>query len=163
MIELVMVILLIGIIAAFVVPSMGNLTSTKSGSFAGKLRADIRYAQDLAMTRNARARVYFNNTGTAPAAGYAVAQDSSATGNCSSFAAASDPAGGGNLTVTLNAGTYAGITVTPGFSCLEYDSLGKPYNCSGGLGVCSSTSAGMTVTINPSGSVVITDQTGAVN
>jgi prepilin-type N-terminal cleavage/methylation domain-containing protein len=163
LIELVMVIVLIGILAAFVAPNLGNITSTNAGAFSDKLRADIRYAQNLAMTRNARARVYFNGTGAAPAVGYAVAQDNSAVGDCSSFVVAADPAGGGNLTVTLNTGDYANITVASSTNCLEYDSLGRPYDCIANLAICSATSAGVTVTINPTGSVAITAQTGAVN
>jgi len=163
--ELVMVIVLIAIVAVFVAPRLGDVTAMKAGAFTSKLRADIRYAQNLAMTRNRRARVYFNGTGTAPNPGYAVVVDSGA-GDCSAFVAAADPSGGGNLTVTLNAGDYTGITVPfPSINCLEYDSLGRPFNCSGALGVCSSTSAGMTADVNNDATmrVTVTVQTGAVN
>jgi len=68
--ELVMVIVLIAIVAVFVAPRLGDVTAMKAGAFTSKLRADIRYAQNLAMTRNRRARVYFNGTGTAPNPGY---------------------------------------------------------------------------------------------
>jgi MSHA pilin protein MshC len=163
LIELVMVIVLIGIIAVVAIPRMADVTGTKAGSFNDKLRADIRYAQNLAMTQNRRVRVYFNGTGTAPGAGYAVVTDG-APGNCSAFTAASDPAGSGNLTVTLNAGNYAGITVNSTTNCLEYDSLGRPYDCIANLAACSATSAGPIVTINPGGmTVTVTAQTGAVN
>ncbi len=169
LIELVIVIILIGIIAVFTAPMLSNVSTLNAGAFADKLRADIRYAQSLAMRGNDRVRVYFNGTGgggvTAPAAGYALAYDSSSTNNCSSFAPVSDPGGSGNLTVTLMAGTFANISVTPATSCMEYDTLGRPYDCSGNLGSCTTTaSAGnITVTINPSGSITITAQTGAVN
>lgn len=164
LIELVMILALIVIVAVVVAPKLGDVTATNAGAFLDKLRADIRYAQDLSMTRNRRARVYFNGTGTAPAAGYAVVQDNSATGNCSSFVAASDPSLSGNLTITLNVGQYAGITVVPFSGCLEYGSFGEPYDCGANLGICSVSPAAETITINPGGQVVtVTIQTGAVN
>ena len=166
LIELIIILVLLGIIAVFVAPRMVDVTSMNASAFRDKLCADIRYAQNLAMTGNRRARVYFNGTGTAPGAGYAVVIDSSAIGDCSAFIAATDPAGGGNLTVTLNAGDYTGITVPfPSINCLEYDSLGRTFNCSGALGVCSSTSAGMIADVNNdlTKRVTVFIQTGAVN
>jgi MSHA pilin protein MshC len=170
LIELVMVMVLIGIIAAFAASKLGNITTTNAAAFTDKLRADIRYAQDLAMTRNSRARVYFNGTGTAPnPAGYAVVIDTSVLRDCSGFTAAVDPAGGVSLSVVLNTGNYAGITVTPtpGMNCLEYDSLGRPYNCNAVPANCLSPSSGLLISVNANavavGSVTVTAQTGAVN
>ncbi len=169
LIELIMVIVLIGITAVFVAPRMVDITGTKAGSFKDKLKAEIRYAQNLAMTRNRRVRVYFNNTGpapvTAPAQGYTVGLDSSGAGDCSAFALASDPAGEGDLSVTLNSGDFSGITVAPSTTCLEYDSLGRPYTC--GAGACSTVlmAAAMTMDVNGDATmrVLVTIQTGAVN
>jgi MSHA pilin protein MshC len=170
LIELVMVIVLIAIISLFVAPRMTDVTGTKASAFRDKLKADIRYAQDLAMTRNRRVRVYFNGTGpapvTAPVNGYTVGIDNSGTGDCGVFALATDPAGGGNLSVTLNAGDYVGITVpAPSMTCLEYDSLGRPYNCGGAA--CSTVPLAATMTADVNGDatmrVSVTIQTGAVN
>ncbi len=160
LIELVMVMVLIGILAVFAAPKLGNITSTNAGAFTDKLRADVRYAQNLAMTETARTRVNFSTTS------YSVL--TSPGGTCNSFNTAVDPATGGPYSVTLNAGSYAGITLTlPAMTCLEYDSLGRPYNCTGLGNVCSTNPAGMTVTVNgnavPAGSITITPQTGAVN
>jgi len=167
LIELIMVIVLIGIIAFFAAPRLGTIPSTNAGAFADKLRADVRYVQDVAMTKNRRTRVYFNGTGIAPAAGYTAVQDSSVPGNCSTFTVVTDPASFGNLTVTLNAGSFTGITIAPTMTCLEYDTLGQPYNCGGSLGSCSSTAAGMSIVVNGNGAAVSTlavaAQTGAVN
>jgi MSHA pilin protein MshC len=152
LIELVMVLVLIGILAAFVAPKLGNVTSTKAGSFTDKLRADMRYAQDLAMTRNQRYRVYFN-TAPASAQGYVVVNDANGNGTWGEAGEiASDPAGGGNLSVILNAGQYAGITVsTPAGGFIEFNSLGVP-------------TAAATLTVTPGGqTVTITAQTGTVN
>jgi len=149
LIELVMVLVLIGILAMYAAPRLGNITSTNAGAFTDKLRSDIRYAQNLAMTRNQRYRVYFNGN-PAPAAGYAVVNDAngnSTWGEAGEFAA--DPAGAGNLSVALT-GQYAGITIAAaGF--IEFNSLGAP------------TSAA-TVTVSPGNqTVTVTAQTGAVN
>ncbi len=170
LIELVMVLVLIGIIAVFAAPRLGNVTATNAAAFAEKLRADIRYAQNLAMTRGKRTRVYFNGTGPAPvmapAQGYTIGIDNSGTGNCSAFVLASDPAGGGNMLVTLNAGNFAGITIpAPSITCLEYDSIGRPYTC--GAGACSKVPLAATMTADVNGDttmrVSVTMQTGAVN
>ena len=170
LIELVMVLVLIGIIAAFAAPKFRNITTSNAGAFPDKLRTDIRYAQNLAMTRTSRARVYFNGTGTAPnPAGYAVVIDTSVLHDCSVFTAATDPAGGASLRVTLNTGNYAGITVTPtpGMNCLEYDSLGRPYNCNAVPANCLSPSSGLVISVNANavavGTVTVTAQTGVVN
>ena len=63
-----------------------------------------------------------------------------------------DPAGGGNLIVTLNTGNYAGITVsTPAGGFIEFNALGAP-------------TAAATLTLSPGGQqVTIAAQTGAVN
>lgn len=167
LVELVVVLLLAAVLAAFVAQRLGNVTQMKAGAFATKLRADIRYAQNVAMTRGRRARVYFNGTGTAAAAGYAVVVDGSAGGDCSAFAVVRDQAGSGNLAVTLDAGDYAGITVAPTTTCLEFDSLGTPYDCIANLSICSAAAGGMTITVPAASAAVntvaVAAGTGAVN
>jgi MSHA pilin protein MshC len=169
LIELVTVIVLIGIMAMFVAPRMMDVTGTKAGVFKEKLKADIRYAQNMAMMRNSRTRVYFNGAGpapvTAPAQGYTVGIDSSGTGNCSAFLLVHDPTGSGDLLVTLNSGDYSGITVAPLIPCLEYDSLGRPYTCGGGACSVAPLAAAMTADVNGDATmrVSVTEQTGVVN
>lgn len=145
-IELVMVIVLISIVAVYAAPRLSNVTDTKAGAFVDKLRADIRYAQNLAMTTNQRYRVYFNGSGgSAPANGYSVVNNVTA-------GIAPDPDGSGNLIVTLNSGDYAGITVsTPAGGYIEFNALGVP-------------TAAAAITITPGGQqVTVAAQTGAVN
>lgn len=150
--ELVMVLVLLGILAVVVGPRLVNVSTTKAEAFAGKLRADIRYAQNLAMTENQRYRVYVN-TAPSPAAGYAVVNDTDGDGTwgeAGEFAA--DPAGVGDLSITLNAGEYAGITVAPG-TFIEFDALGRP-----------TVGGGTVLTLSPGGmTITITAQTGALN
>jgi len=153
LIELVMILVLIGILAVFVAPRLPNITASHAISFSDKLRADIRYAQNLAMTRNARYRIYFNSA-PSPNPGYAVTD--------STAAIVQDPAGGGNLSVTLNAGDYTGITgiaMAPLYTFIEFDSLGRPYDNAGSL-----LAAAVILTISPGAvTISITPQTGAVN
>lgn len=167
LLELVIVLVVVAILSVFVAQKIGNVTAMKAAAFTNKLRADIRYAQNVAMTRNRRARVYFNGTGTAPAAGYAVVIDGAA-GICNAFAAVDNPDRSGNLTVVLAAGDYTGITVTPSIACLEYNSLGSPFICSGSLGVCDGSAAPLvTITVPAApaavGTVTVSAGTGAVN
>ncbi len=156
LIELVVILVLLGIIAAFVAPRLGGVTDSKAAAFADKLRADIRYAQALAMSEGRRYRVYVN-TSPAPNPGYAVVNDANGNGTWGEAGeAAVDPAGGGNLSVTLNSGEFTGITVsTPAGGYIEFNSLGAP------------TAGGVTLTVYgdavAAGTVTIADQTGAVN
>jgi len=153
LIELVMVIVLLGILAVYAAPKLGSISTVKASAFADKLRADIRYAQTLAMSSGMRYRIYVN-TAPSPASGYAVVNDSNADGWGTTGAGeyAKDPSGSGNLSVTLNTGDYTGITISPA-ATIEFDSLGKPT-----LG------GGTVLTVSPGGATVtITAQTGAVN
>lgn len=152
-IELIMVLVLIGIIAVFAAPRLGSIASTNASVFADKFRSDIRYAQTLAMTQSRRYRVYIN-TAPSPNPGYSVVNDANGNGIWGEAGeVAINPAGGGSLSIALNAGNYAGITVsTPAGGYIEFDSLGRP------------TGGGVALTVSPGGSVItITETTGAVN
>ena len=146
LIELVMIIVLIGIISVYAAPKLGNVVSTKADAFTDKLRADIRYAQNLAMSQNRRYRVYFN-AAPAPNPGYAVVNDMDGNGTWGGPGEiVMDPAGNGNLSVTLNTGQFAGITFSAvGFSgnFVEFNSLGVPFDNAGAL------AANKNVTLSP--------------
>jgi MSHA pilin protein MshC len=161
LIELVMILVLIGIIAVFAAPKLGNIATTNAGAFADKLRADIRYAQNMAMSTNRRYRVYFN-TAPSPNPGYTVVNDANGNGTWGEAGeVVMDPAGSGDLNIALNAGQYAGITFSAvGFSgnYVEFNALGVPYDSGGALTLSKN------VTISPGGAIVtVTAQTGAVN
>jgi len=141
-----MVIVLIGILAVVAVPKLGDMKGMKAGAFVDKLEADIRYAQNLAMTRNNRYRVYFNAAPAPTPYGYAV------TNNAGTVVE--------NMSVVLNTGDYSGITVVSPFTYIEFDSLGRPYNDAGSL---LAADAIITVLPGPGLSITIKPQTGAVN
>ncbi len=150
LIELVMVLILIGIIAVVAIPKLSDITATNAGAFAKKLRADMRYAQDLAMTRNQRARVTFR---TSPN-GY----DITLGGN-----PVTDPATGSPFSITLNTGQYAGISISAvefAGSYVEFNTLGVPFESGGMLAASKSvTVSGGSISQN----VTVQPQTGAVN
>ncbi len=157
LLELIMILVLISIISVFAAPRLGDVTSTNAGAFTHKLRADIRYAQNLAMSQNRRFRVYFN-TAPSPNPGYAVVNDLNGNGTWGEAGeVAMDPAKSGNLSIALNAGQYTGITVsTPAGGYVEFNSLGSPTVGNGAV---------ITVYSNlvTAGTLTITAQTGAVN
>ena len=160
LIELVMVIVLLGILAVFVAPRLPDVTSTNAAAFTDKLQADIRYTQNLAMTGNLRGRVTFTP------GSYSITSGSAA--NPCTFVPSTDPATGGSpFLVTLSTGMTLALTPSAVY-CLEYDSLGRPFDFSGLGNVCSTSSlAALTITVNANavaaGSVVISAETGAVN
>lgn len=154
LIELVIILVLLAITGFFVAPRILNVAGTKAAAFADKLRADIRHSRNLAMAENRRYRVYINAAPAPVPDGYAVVNDANGDGWGVTAAneTAQDPAGTGLLSVTLNAGDYAGITVAPN-AVIEFDSLGRP-----------TVGGGTVLTVSPGGeNVTVTAQTGAVN
>jgi prepilin-type N-terminal cleavage/methylation domain-containing protein len=155
-VEVVVVIVLLGILAVVAVPQLGNMTGTRMSATARKIQSDIAYAQSLAMTRNLPHRVYFN-TAPAPASGYAVVNDADGDGTWGEAGEfARDPANSvGNLSVTLNTGNYAGVTISGGSfngTFVHFNTLGVP-------------TAGGTVTVSGGGvpqTVTVLAQTGKV-
>lgn len=154
LVELVLIIVILGILAVFAVPRMVDTTSTKAAAAARKLQSDIAYAQELAMTRNARYRVYVNSA-PGPSPGYAVTD--------SAGGIVPDPAGG-NLSIALNTGSYAGITISGGFSgsFIEFNTLGVPYN-SGGAPLGAATVLTVNANATPERTVTVQPQTGKVS
>ncbi len=60
LIELVMVIVIVGILAALAVPRFNAFSSAKLSSATNKLVADLRYVQQLAVSRHTTYRVFFD-------------------------------------------------------------------------------------------------------
>ena len=158
LIEIALVLVVLVVMTAMTINFLGNMTGMKASATARKLQSDIAYAQALAMTRNLRHRVYVNGSPAPVPDGYAVVNDMDADGNWGEPGEfAGDPVAGGNLSVTLNAGDYAGITITAvGFagSYVEFNGLGVPSSGAGLLaGATSVTVSGggtlHTVTVEP--------------
>jgi len=163
LIELVLIMFLLGIAAAIAMPNVSNMTGTKASAVARKLQADLSYAQGLAMTQRLRHRVYFNLAPAPVPQGYAVVNDADGDGTWGEAGeSARDPLGGGSLSVTLNTGDYAGITLTAiGFAgqYVEFDTLGVPYSSAGALAAITSVTVSGGSTNQP---VRVVLQTGSV-
>lgn len=154
LIELVIIIVVLAIIAAVAIPRLGDVASTKAAATAEKIKSDIRYAQELAMTQNRSYRVYFNGA-PAPASGYAVVNNADGDANWGEAGEfAPDPSGKGDLSITLNSGDYAGVTASlSSGSYIAFNSLGRP-----------TTGGGATITMLPGGyTITVSAETGAVN
>ena len=163
LVELVLVIAILAIIAVAATSNVGNMTGMKTTATARKLQSDIVYAQELAMSRGQPYRVYFNGA-PAPGSGYAVVNDDDGDGTWGEGGEfAQDPPSGGGLSVTLNAGNYAGITISGvGFagSFVEFNTLGVPFDGNGKLAAAGS------VTLSGGGAnptVAVQAETGMVS
>lgn len=153
LIELIIIIVVLAIIAAVAIPRLGDVTSMKAAATSEKIKSDIRYAQELAMTQNRSYRVYFNTSPAPSPDGYAVVNNADGDANWGEAGEfAPDPSGKGNLSVTLNSGDYAGVTASSSVNPIEFNSLGKP------------TGGATTITVSPgSYTITIFAETGAVN
>lgn len=155
--------ILLFILAAIVAMFLPNTTATRASLLARRMQSDIAYAQELAMSRNIRHRVYFNAAPAPVPDGYAVVNDANNNGvfaEAGEFAV--NPVGGGNLSWTLNTGEFAGITITA-------VTFAAPYVEFSGLGMPSSNGAALpgprAVTISGGGAnitVTVEQETGRV-
>lgn len=163
LVEIVLVLILLFILAAIAAMFLPNTTATRASLVARRMQSDIAYAQELAMSRNVRHRVYFNAAPAPVPNGYAVANDADGDGTwgeAGEFAA--NPVGGGNLSWVLNTGEFAGVTISA-------VTFAAPYVEFSGLGVPSSNGAALpgprAVTINGGGAnitVTVEQETGRV-
>lgn len=131
-IEFIMVIVVLLIIAAIVIPKISGVTGTRVNSAARKIAADIRYAQQLAITTQIRHGVIFNPEFN----NYSIYQTKPIN-------IIFDPFKGGSYTIQLNNGEYEGVTIDSKYQ-VEFDALGNPVIGGGG-----------SVTISASGSAPV--------
>jgi len=141
LIELIMVVVVLLIIAAFIAPKMTGVTGTRVNAAGRKISADIRYAQELAISTQTNHGVIFN---ASPTNTYSIYQGTTSTIITDSFT-------GGAYTVQLNAGDYDGVTIDGGYQ-VEFDALGSPV-----------TGGGSSVTISNGGSAPVRTITVAAN
>jgi prepilin-type N-terminal cleavage/methylation domain-containing protein len=111
LIEVIVVIAIIGILAAYATMSGGAVTNTRAS--ADQVAQDIRYAQSLSMARGQGYRIYFYT------ASY---QLKDASGN-----AVAHPATGKSGQIFLAGGqAFQSSGFTSGY--LSFDAMGRPYN-----------------------------------
>ena len=133
LIELIMVIVVLLIVAAFVAPKITGVTGTRVNAAARNISADIRYAQQLAISTQTNHGVIFNAN---PANTYSIYRGTTSTIITDSFTGAA-------YTVQLNTGDYSGVTINGGYT-VEFDSLGSPI-----------TGGGSSVTVSAGGSAPV--------
>lgn len=139
LIELIMVIMIVGILALAAIPHFGSFYFLKISGAMKKVISDIRYVQQLAVSRHADARVEFNPASESYQTCYCNEADGScATGSCGSanWPAITDPFTRGNLQVNFNSDPkYGGMDITTvnfgGTSTLRFNWQGTPQNASG--------------------------------
>jgi len=141
LIELIMVVVVLLVLAAVIAPKMTGVTGTRVNAASRKISADIRYAQELAISTQTNHGVIFN---ASPANDYSIYQGTTSTIITDSFT-------GGAYTVQLNTGDYAGVTIDSGYQ-VEFDSLGSPV-----------TGGRSSVTISAGGSAPVRTITVAAN
>ncbi|RJQ41240.1 MAG: prepilin-type N-terminal cleavage/methylation domain-containing protein [Nitrospiraceae bacterium] len=156
LIETIMVMVIAVILAAVVAVRWSPFDTIKLNSATRKVAADIRYAQKVAISTQARAAIEFTGTG------YNVYQ------NFASLILAPNPGdpcsdSGGNFRVDFSASrcsNFSSVTITPpATNPLYFNSLGTPVNAAGAA-VGNQT---VTVTYNGSSAITIEEGTGRVS
>jgi prepilin-type N-terminal cleavage/methylation domain-containing protein len=121
LVELVIIIAIIGVLSGVVSLSIGNIDQNSRVSVAaGKALADLRYAQEMAMTT--RQAVNFTVSGNTYSATY----------RASGAAVPSPTSPGQPLTVTLNTRDARGVVISSGLGgTIYFDIDGKPLTSAG--------------------------------
>jgi prepilin-type N-terminal cleavage/methylation domain-containing protein len=152
LLEMVMVIVIMAILAIAAVVSFSHLTSIRVSEAANKLKADIQYAQSLAMKTRVRCGVIFSGNS------YTVFE------NNDTADPAVDPLNQRNYIVNFNTGEFRGVTITSvnfgGTPVVKFDREGTPYD--GNDVALPSAVANRRVALNNNTYVVVAATTGQV-
>ncbi len=132
LIETIMVIVIIGILAAVAVPRFNAFYALKLDGAMKKVRSDVRYIQQLAISRHTDTRIVFNAGGNS----YQAHNCNGSGSSCTSWSPAIDPFSRGNLLTNFNSDPqYGGIDLTSASfgvgSTLRFDWQGVPQNSAG--------------------------------
>jgi prepilin-type N-terminal cleavage/methylation domain-containing protein len=120
LVELVVVMVMVGIVSYFAVAKIvGNDTEIKTTTALDKIAADVRFAQQLAVSESREVRVYIDQSNNKYYLKY------------SDDSYVSELIGGGNFVVQFGSGEFKGVQIaSTGFSGgrLDFDSRGDPSN-----------------------------------
>ncbi|HHT9117583.1 MAG TPA: pilus assembly FimT family protein [Candidatus Hypogeohydataceae bacterium YC38] len=125
LLELIMVIIIAGIMAAIAVPKFSKVSAIDVSAVARQVQSDIRYTQELAMSKYRRTTITFTEGGSTytisssssetkslPARSKAKFDSSSSTAFVFTFNSLGEPITGGDGTLRISAGgVYKDITV----------------------------------------------------
>lgn len=154
LIELVLLVVIVAILAAVVNLGLGSLGSNKPNSAARRLASDLRFAQQLSLTKHNRHGIIFTATS------YSVFQNDNTVD-----LVPRNPSGGSPFTVSM-AGDFAGITIDATAltnSIVRFETNGKPSE--GAVPAPLAASRQVTFTDTASGSsksITITQETGKI-
>lgn len=121
--EVVLVLAILGILAAVVGPRFVGVSGFKSSLFFDDVRVALRYAQKLAVATGCNVQV------TITASSYTLNQQPSCSG-ASYTQAVTNP---GNGSATYSGSAPAGTTVTSTLNPFRFDALGRATNTSGNV------------------------------
>lgn len=125
LIELVMVMVVMGILAAFAGPRIFNIGVFNSRGFHDQTLAYLRFAQKTAVAQRRTVCVSFTTTSLSLAIASAAA-----TSSCASAATLTGPLGDSGALVVLNAKTGVSFSAVPA-AAFNFDGLGQPISSTG--------------------------------
>lgn len=118
LIEIILVLILMGIIAALAIPRLPQISKTRTA--ASRVASDIQYAKELAIRLQTMSGIYLIDSTS-----YRIFQDNDIN------KATIDPVTGGDFVVSLSK-EFPGVTVSANFgSTLKFDALGTPLDEAG--------------------------------
>lgn len=159
--ELIMVVVILGVLAVAAIPIINNFVEAWRPDAARMIQANLRYAEELAVTSNRHTRIAFNVAGNS----YTITQETSA--GSGTYANIANPATKENpFTVDFDTlSEFQGITISAvsfdGQTTLEFDSLGRPYSVSGSTPTL--LAANGSITLNGALTITVTKNTGLVS
>jgi len=144
LIEIIFVIILLAIVAALAYPRFSSVSSIRLNTALDKLKSDVYYAQELAVTTHANCGIFIISPNS-----YRIYKGGSTA------TPALDPATFSDYDITLD----PGITIaTPAAGAkVEFDNFGVPYDGNGAL------AAEALIILNGTKTIRITPQTGWVH
>jgi len=116
LVELIVVITIVALFTGIVSVSVDSTnSSTRLSNAAYRALSDVRYAQEVAMTKKRAVEVHVSPGNNRY---WATFQDNGSY--------LPSPMGSGNLDVTFNQGDYKGVTIGSGLNTLQFTTTGKP-------------------------------------
>ena len=160
LIELIAVMVLIAIMAAVAVPSIGNLTSTRASTAARQLARDLTFARQQAGARGVTMWVVFSTSNET----YSILAERASTPGLANALTITDPATGRPFVQRFMAGDFIDVDLTSvsiggnNGTHLGFDWLGRPLNSAGAV-----LTSGSSISLNNGAfTIAVTPQTGFV-
>ncbi len=154
LIELIVVLLIVGILAAVAVPRILTISDFRQEAALNKVKADLKYVREFAVNNSCRTRVAYDIGGDSYTA---TKYEEGAWQNMIDPTTNTSP-----FTVTLNSGNYSGVKFTSvnfNGQTVMFDSIGRPYD---GAGVPLPETGG-SVELTGGDTITVTEETGRID